>query len=195
MSETRGRRLFFAGLLACGGVILYGLPLTVAAEEGASVPPAAVTPPAGGGPVLVLPRAQAAPLCGDVLAQSGLRLPELEFLFCRREGTEEAARLVARYRVRGAQAASVEAALQRHCGMAALQRTAGIWSLPQGGEGRLAGALFGPEAGGGDGDRAAEARVSMGEVPQERAVALGREQWGGIAWFSVRVELPCLPRP
>lgn len=194
MSGAR-RRLFFAGLLACGGLILGGLPLTVAAEEGAFVPPAAVASPAGGGPVLVPPRAPAASDCGDVLAQSGLRLPELEFLFCRREGTTEAARLVARYRVRGAQAASVEAALRRHCGMAALQRTAGIWCLPPDGEGRLDGALFGPEAGGGDGNMAAGARVGMGEVPQGQAVALGREQWSRIAWFSVRVELPCLPRP
>ncbi len=188
----------FRGLLVCG-IVLCGEPLTVAAGDGAAEPQAAVAPapawPAERGPVLVPPRAQAASPCGDVLAESGLRLPGLEFLFCRREGTDEAASLVARYRVRGAQAAQVEAALRGHCGMAALQRTAGIWRLPPDGEGRLPGAIFGPEAAPRPAASPAVARISMGEVPRPGVFAAAREDWGRLDWFSVRVELSCAPQP
>lgn len=101
---------------------------------------------ADSGPVLLLPglsgpTAEAAPgyRCTDFLDEAGLKPEGLEYLFCRPAAEPRTGRrtLTARYRVRGAQAAAVEAALQERAGMAALRRQAGIWQLPEGGEGRF----------------------------------------------------------
>lgn len=147
-----------AALLLAG---LLGLAVTSPAGELSVLPPPAWQLPQEG--------------CGDVLQQAGLVLPGLEFLVCRREG--QPAREVARYRVRGDQAAAVEALLREKTGMAALERVLGMWTLPAGGEGRL------PASAGRTG------RVFMGEVPLTAALAAERSQWAQIAWFAVRVEL------
>lgn len=129
------------------------------------------------GPVLLLPTQGRRADCGDVLARHGLRPPELEFLFCRKEGQGQTARHVARYRVKGERAAAVEALLHGSTGMRPLERILGIWSLPDGGEGWLPA---------GDGPSGS---VSMGEVPQPGTFAAERSQWAQIAWFAVWVEL------
>lgn len=101
---------------------------------------------ADSGPVLLLPglpapAAEAAPgpRCADFLDEAGLRPEGLEYLFCRPATDPRTGRrtLTARYRVPGPQAAAVEAALRGRTGMAALERQAGIWQLPEGGEGRF----------------------------------------------------------
>lgn len=101
---------------------------------------------ADSGPVLLLsglpaPAAEAAPgpRCADFLDEAGLRPEGLEYLFCRPATDPRTGRraLTARYRVPGPKAAAVEAALRGRTGMAALERQAGIWQLPEGGEGRL----------------------------------------------------------
>ena len=101
---------------------------------------------ADSGPVLFLPglpapAAEAAPgpRCADFLDEAGLRPEGLEYLFCRPATDPRTGRraLTARYRVPGPQAAAVEAALRGRTGMAALERQAGIWQLPEGGEGRF----------------------------------------------------------
>lgn len=126
-----------------------------------------------------------------MLRAAGIQVPELEFLFCRREGPDGRQRLSARYRVRGSAAVSVEALLREQCRMGSLVRSLGIWSVPDGGEGRLSlAALHGslpekwalPEDG--------LASVSMGEVPQSGAFAPDRAAWARIAWFAVRVDVP-----
>lgn len=129
--------------------------------------------------------------CGDMLRAAGIQATGLEFLFCRREGPEGRQLLTARYRVRGSEAASVEKLLREQCRMGALVRSLGIWSVPDGGEGRLPlaalrGALPEKEALPED----AQVRVSMGEVPQSGAFAPDRAAWAGIAWFAVRVDVP-----
>ena len=100
---------------------------------------------ADSGPVLFLPglpapAAEAAPgpRCADFLDEAGLRPEGLEYLFCRPATDPRTGRraLTARYRVPGPQAAAVEAALRGRTGMAALERQAGIWQLPEGGQGR-----------------------------------------------------------
>lgn len=113
--------------------------------------------------------------CGDLLRAAAKPPAGLEFLFCRREERSGQARLSARYRVRGSEAARVEAWLRERCGMGALVREIGIWSLPEGAEGRLPGSA---------------ARVSMGEVPRPGAFAPDRAAWDRIAWFAVRVDSP-----
>lgn len=147
-----------------GALLLLPVPLAASGAEHA-------------GPVLLLPTPGQRADCGDVLARHGLRPPELEYLFCRKEGQGQAARLVARYRVKGEQAAAVEALLQDSTGMRPLERILGIWSLPDGGEGRLPA---------GDGPSGS---VSMGEVPQPGTFAAERAQWSRLSWFSVRVTL------
>lgn len=101
---------------------------------------------ADSGPVLLLPglpapAAEAAPgpRCADFLDEAGLRPEGLEYLFCRPATDPRTGRrtLTARYRVPGPQAAAVEAALRGRTGMATLERQAGIWQLPEGGEGRF----------------------------------------------------------
>lgn len=101
---------------------------------------------ADSGPVLLLPglpapAAEAAPgpRCADFLDEAGLRPEGLEYLFCRPATDPRTGRraLTARYRVPGPQAAAVEAALRGRTSMAALERQAGIWQLPEGGEGRF----------------------------------------------------------
>ncbi len=98
------------------------------------------------GPVLLLPglsgpAAGAAPgyRCADFLAEAGLKPEGLEYLYCRPATEPRTGRrmLTARYRVPGPQAAAVEKALRERTGMAALRRQAGIWQLPEGGEGRF----------------------------------------------------------
>lgn len=177
---------------------LATLPARAASGDDAGVVPfsareAAARFPAG----LALPVAPAegASACGDVLAASALRPAGLEFLFCRREGEGRTARLVARYRVRGDRAAAVEAVLREHCGMAALERAAGIWTLPPGGEGRLSARCFAPSGATCPHAPPCAAHVLMGEVPGPGVFAAAREDWGRIPWFAVRVELPCAPRP
>lgn len=101
---------------------------------------------ADSGPVLLLPglpapaaEAVPGPRCADFLDEAGLRPEGLEYLFCRPATDPRTGRrtLTARYRVPGPQAAAVEAALRGRTGMAALERQAGIWQLPEGGEGRF----------------------------------------------------------
>lgn len=98
------------------------------------------------GPVLLLPglsglAAEAAPgyRCADFLAEAGLKPEGLEYLYCRPATEPRTGRrtLTARYRVPGPQAAAVEKALRERTGMAALRRQAGIWQLPESGEGRF----------------------------------------------------------
>lgn len=113
--------------------------------------------------------------CGDPLRAADIRPAGLEFLFCRREEQGGQARFTARYRVRGSEAARVERLLHERCGMGMLVRSLGIWSVPDGAEGRL------PDG---------AARVSMGEVPQPGTFAADRAAWDGIAWFAVRVDSP-----
>lgn len=181
---------------------------------------------ADSGPVLLLPglpapAAEAAPgpRCADFLDEAGLRPEGLEYLFCRPATDPRTGRrtLTARYRVPGLQAAAVEAALRGRTGMAALERQAGIWQLPEGGEGRLVpsvaggpdpaaakgaadgagtaavdGPAAGPDAPLAEGSPAAgpSCTVSMGEVPQAGVWAPQRDDWGKVAWFAVTVRLP-----
>ena len=102
---------------------------------------------ADSGPVLLLPGLSAVEpqagaegrRCADFLEAAGLRPEGLEYLFCR-PGTDARTGqvvLTARYRVSGARAAAVEAALRERTGMAALERQLGIWQLPEDGEGRF----------------------------------------------------------
>ena len=158
--------LFPGRLLTCllGALLLLPMPLAASGAD-------------HDGPVLLLPTRGQRTDCGDVLARHGLRPPELEFLFCRKEGQGQTARHVARYRVKGERAAAVEALLHGSTGMRPLERILGIWSLPDGGEGRLPA---------GDGPSGS---VSMGEVPQPGTFAAERSQWAQIAWFAVRVTL------
>ena len=131
---------------------------------------------ADSGPVLLLPglpapAAEAAPgpRCADFLDEAGLRPEGLEYLFCRPATDPRTGRrtLTARYRVPGPQAAAVEAALRGRTGMAALERQAGIWQLPEG----LSG---GGDAGGG----AAVPSVAGGPDP---AAAKGAADGAGTA--------------
>lgn len=98
----------------------------------------------GKGPVLFLPALPGATTagdgqCGDLLEQAGLKPDGLEYLYCRPAADPRTGRavLAARYRVPGARAAAVEAALRERTGMAALQRQAGIWQLPEDGAGHF----------------------------------------------------------
>lgn len=166
---------------------------------------------ADSGPVLFLPglpapAAEAAPgpRCADFLDEAGLRPEGLEYLFCRPATDPRTGRraLTARYRVPGPQAAAVEAALRGRTGMAALERQAGIWQLPEGGavvpsvaggpdpaaakgaaDGAGTAAVDGPAAG-------PSCTVSMGEVPQAGVWAPQRDDWGKVPWFAVTVRLP-----
>lgn len=101
---------------------------------------------ADSGPVLLLPglsgpTAEVAPgyRCADFLEEAGLKPDGLEYLYCRPATEPRTGRrtLTARYRVPGPQAAAVEKALRERAGMAALRRQAGIWQLPESGEGRF----------------------------------------------------------
>lgn len=132
----------------------------------------------------------AAQECGDLLRAADIRPAGLEFLFCRREGRSGQERLTARYRVRGSEAAAVEQLLRERCRMGALVRSAGIWSLPDGEEGRLDPSALRASLPEGTALSEAGARVSMGEVPQAGVFAADRTAWAGIAWFAVRVDLP-----
>lgn len=96
------------------------------------------------GPVLLLPALPGTATtgdgqCGDLLEQAGLKPDGLEYLYCRPAADPRTGRavLAARYRVPGARAAAVEAALRERTGMAALQRQAGIWQLPEDGAGQF----------------------------------------------------------
>lgn len=96
------------------------------------------------GPVLLLPAPPGTATtgdgqCGDLLEQAGLKPDGLEYLYCRPADDPRTGRavLAARYRVPGARAAAVEAALRERTGMAALQRQAGIWQLPEDGAGQF----------------------------------------------------------
>lgn len=98
----------------------------------------------GKGPVLFLPALPGATTagdgqCGDLLEQAGLKPDGLEYLYCRPAADPRTGRavLAARYRVPGARAAAVETALRERTGMAALQRQAGIWQLPEDGAGHF----------------------------------------------------------
>lgn len=149
-------------------------------------------PPAG---ALSLPRLLpvapgAAQECGDLLRAADIRPAGLEFLFCRREGQSGRQRLTARYRVRGSEAAAVEQVLRERCRMGALVRSAGIWSLPAGEEGRLDPSVLCASLPEGTALSEAGARVSVGEVPQSGVFASDRSGWANIAWFAVRVDLP-----
>lgn len=149
-------------------------------------------PPAG---ALSLPRLLpaapgAAQECGDLLRAADIQPAGLEFLFCRREGQSGRQRLTARYRVRGSEAAAVEQVLRERCSMGALVRSAGIWSLPDGEEGRLDPSALRVSLPEGTAPSEAGARVSMGEVPQSGVFAPDRAAWPHIAWFAVRVDLP-----
>lgn len=177
---------------------LAAFPARAAAGEAAGLAPFSAGDAEGRAPagfLVPLRPAESASACGDVLAASGMRPSGLEFLFCRREGEGDAARLVARYRVRGDRAAAVEAVLRERCGMAALERAAGIWRLPPGGEGRLPACGLAPSGEVCPHEPLCAARVHMGEVPGPDVFAAAREDWGRIQWFAVRVELPCAPRP
>ena len=74
--------------------------------------------------------------------------------------------------------------------MGALVRSAGIWSLPAGEEGRLDPSVLCASLPEGTALSEAGARVSMGEVPQSGVFASDRSGWANIAWFAVRVDLP-----
>ena len=98
----------------------------------------------GKGPVLFLPALPGSTTtgdgrCGDLLEQAGLKPDGLEYLYCRPAADPRTGRavLAARYRVPGARAAAVETALRERTGMAALQRQAGIWQLPEDGAGHF----------------------------------------------------------
>lgn len=182
----------------CGGLVLGAIlgmcaPLPAMAADDAASGPAPGVFSGGGPPLVALPSGQSS--CGDVLAASGVRPSGLEFLFCRREGEGRTSRLVARYRVRGDRAADVETVLRERCGMAALERASGIWSLPAGGEGRLPACVFASADASRPSDSEAGAVVHMGEVPRPGVFAASRADWGRLDWFAVRVELPCAPRP
>lgn len=182
----------------CGAVALWAILWSCAPPSATAAAGAASGPAPGALSGVAVPRVRLSPgpeACGDVLAASGVRLSGLEFLFCRREGEGRTSRLVARYRVRGERAAAVEAALREHCGMAALERVSGIWSLPPGGEGRLPARLFASTDAPCSSDVPAEAGVHMGEVPRPGVFAAARRDWGLLDWFAVRVELPCASRP
>lgn len=159
----------------------WGIPLLCLLLWGWGAPPARA---AGEAPALASPplpvvsgmaAAAARQDCGDLLREADIRPDGLEFLFCRKEGRGGQARFTARYRVRGSEAARVERLLHERCGMGMLVRSLGIWSVPDGAEGRL------PDG---------AARVSMGEVPQSGAFAADRTAWAHIAWFAVRVDIP-----
>ena len=183
---------------------------------------------ADSGPVLLLsglpaPAAEAAPgpRCADFLDEAGLRPEGLEYLFCRPATDPRTGRraLTARYRVPGPKAAAVEAALRGRTGMAALERQAGIWQLPEGlsgggaavpsvaggpdpaaakgaadgaGTAAVDGPAAGPDAPLAEGSPAAgpSCTVSMGEVPQAGVWAPQRDDWGQVPWFAVTVRLP-----
>lgn len=183
-SPLRRWGIFCLCLLWWGGGAVA--PCPAADGQSLSVPPAVLP----GLPRLLPVASGTAQECGDLLRAADIRPQGLEFLFCRREGANGQQRFTARYRVRGSEAAAVENVLRERCRMGALVRSLGIWSVPEGEEGRLdPSALHGslPEIFLPSG---VEARVSMGEVPRPDVFASERADWERIAWFGVRVDLP-----
>ncbi|HEX7814446.1 MAG TPA: DUF4952 domain-containing protein [Dyella sp.] len=115
------------------------------------------------------------PRCGDFLGRYGMKPGHLEFTGCEEGKDAQLRALIAHYRVKGADAASVETLLRRDTGMNALRYLCCGWQV-----------VPGKDAATGDGTLPIEAdsKVSMGSG---ETVVHDRKSWPQIPWFTVNV--------
>jgi Domian of unknown function (DUF4952) len=128
-------------------------------------------------------RVNAEPLCADFLAEKKLKPPQLEFVRCEAKEDTQVRELIATYRVRGKDAATVERALIKTTKMPRLRFMCCGWESipPYQGIGKVP--LYGTF------DYGAEivAHVSM---HSGESVINRRARWAEIDWFTVTVMQP-----
>jgi hypothetical protein len=140
-----------------------------------------IAPSSAISPITVPPNALAAqPRCGNLLAALGTPLPaQLTFVDCQAPVNTQLKTLVAKYRVTGQAAASIEQWLQRHFKMAALQFICCGWSpvrrMPRGNESGAAWVR---------GAQGLEHKITMYSDETGRT---RRQDWSQIPFFYVEV--------